>query len=179
MLSLSGPEFWKDLVTLCSINKHRRSKFLFLQLKSPVVILLGDILLLLSLCGGGGVVTASPRHQPCSFLQPDFLSPINVLLFSRGCSDGIPCSVSCCERPLPGYGRRERSQGSFFSFLAPAAGVRARAQRWATAPPRPHSIFTISQLLVTVATGFHAPKVVYINPEWSLCNCRGSAVAAD
>lgn len=61
----------------------------------------------------------------------------------------------------------------------PAAGVRARAQRRATAPPRPRCIFTISQLLVTVATGFHVPKVVYINPEWSLCNCRGSVVAVE
>ena len=124
-----------------------------------------------------GAVTPAPRHTPPpprSVLQSDFLSPINVLLFSRPLVTESPALFPVVERPLPGDSRgrsfhsrgsvRRRPGGSFSLPNGPKAGVKLE-HNTEQQLPEAHSIL-LSLSCWSWLHRLHVPKVVYINQEW-------------
>ena len=92
----------------------------------------------------------SPCHAtPRSFLQSDFLSPINVLLFSRPLwRNPLLCFLLC--RPVAWLQPREAGTAHFLSLTVSELARKLEHNNRATAP-RGTRRFTISRLSVTAA----------------------------
>lgn len=121
-----------------------------------------------------GVLTPSPHPTTVPALSYSQTSCLpSMFSFFLGRCDGIPCSVSCCERPLLGYSRGSvcrRPGGSFSLPNDPKAGVRLEHNAEQQLPEA-HSIL-LSLSCWSWLQRLHVPKVIHINREWSLCNCR-------
>lgn len=95
-------------------------------------------------------------------------SMFSFFLWGRG-RDGIPCPVSCCEQQQPVAWRRPSAA------RCSAGGL----LYWVSLPPQPPPPSEERSILLSLSAvgwGLRVPKAVYINPEWSLCNCEGSVV---
>lgn len=106
----------------------------------------------------------TPHHYPRSFLQSDFLSPINVLLFFSAAVTESPalfpvvkarCLVTAEGGVFIAEGAfAEGREVNFLSLTGPTPAL-TWAQHRATAP-RDTQHFTISQLWVVAALAPHA-----------------------
>lgn len=144
----------------CVSNQGVNLFFFFCNI--PVISSQGRLNILRS---GDPLGTPHPSAIPAlSYTQTSCLP--SMFPFILGRCDGIPCSVSCCERPSLGYGRGGAcgAQGAF------AEGREARFFSQAAALsnelPEAHSAL-LSLSCWSRPRRPHMPRVVYINGEWS------------
>lgn len=135
---------------------------------------MGGCRIFYSACEKTGDLLATPRPTAVpalSYSQTSCLPSMFSFFLSR--CDGIPSSVSCFERPLLGYSQGSvcrRPGGSFSLPNGPKAGVRPEHNAEQQLPEA-HSIL-LSLSCWSWLRRLHVPKVVSINQERSLFNCR-------